>query len=102
VIYRWRRNPVSAPSRLVEDQARADRLIVLIQLLLRTRPHVLPEIERLVQGVVTNDVRQQIAERLQRLSVDDVRAVEALTAHFDQRQLMADGDGDPPEPDEDG
>jgi hypothetical protein len=47
---------------------------------------VVLEIERTVQRIVTNDVRQQIAERLQRFSADDVRIVEAVTAHLDERQ----------------
>lgn len=67
-------------------QACAQRLITLVELLLRTRPMVVLEIERTVQRIVTNDVRQQIAERLQRFSADDVRIVEAVTAHLDERQ----------------
>lgn len=74
-----------------EAHAGAQRLITLIQLLLRTRPSVVLEIERSVKRIVTNDVRQQIAERLARFSVDDVRIVEALTAHLDQRQEIGDG-----------
>lgn len=70
----------------LEARACAQRLITLVQLLLQTRPALVLEIERSVQRIVTNDVRQQIAERLQGFSVEDVRIVEALTAHLDQRQ----------------
>jgi hypothetical protein len=47
---------------------------------------VVLEIERSVRAIVTNDVRQQIAERLQRFSVDEVGIVEALTEHLDARR----------------
>jgi hypothetical protein len=60
--------------------------------LLLTRPAALLEIERSAHAIVTNDVRQQIAERLQRFSVDDVGIVEALTAHLDQRRRAAPAD----------
>jgi hypothetical protein len=69
-----------------EAPACAQRLIALIQLVLQTRPALLLEIERSARVIVTNDVRQQIADRLQRFSVDDVRIVEALTEHLDQRR----------------
>jgi hypothetical protein len=83
---------VSSSLRPEEAHACAQRLITLIQLLLQTRPAVVLEIERHVQGIVTNDVRQQIAERLARFSVADVQLVEALTAHIDQRQARQDPD----------
>jgi hypothetical protein len=70
----------------LEAQACAQRLVALIQLLLQTRPAVVLEIERSARAIVTNDVRQQIAERLQRFSVDDVGIVEALTEHLDSRR----------------
>lgn len=70
----------------VEAQACAQRLVALIQLLRQTRPAVLREIERSVRAIVTNDVRQQIADRLQRFSVDEVGIVEALTEHLDARR----------------
>jgi hypothetical protein len=73
-----------------EVRACAQRLITLIQLLLQTRPAVVLEIERSVNTIVTNDVRQQIAERLQRFTVDDVRIVEALTEYLDQRRREPD------------
>jgi transcription termination factor Rho len=75
----------------LEARACAQRLITLIQLLIQTRPAVVLEIERSVKGIVTNDVRQQIAERLARFSVADVRIVEALTAHLDERQASNGG-----------
>ena len=70
-----------------DDEARASahRLITTLHLLVQTRPAVVLEIEQSAQRIVTNDVRQQIVERLQRLSADDVRIVEALTDHLDQR-----------------
>jgi len=69
-----------------EIQASVLRLGDLIQLLARTRPLVILEIERSAISIVTNDVRQQIAERLQRFSEEDVRIVEALTEHLDRRR----------------
>ena len=69
-----------------EAHACAQRLITLIELLIRTRPAVVLAIERSAQRIVTNDVRQQIAERLARFSMEDVRVVEALTAHLDERR----------------
>lgn len=69
-----------------EARTCAQRLTTLIQLLLQTRPAVVLAIEQSAHTIVTNDVRQQIAERLQRFSEDDVRIIEALTEHLDQRR----------------
>jgi hypothetical protein len=74
------------PPEDLEAHACAQRLIALLQLVLQTRPRVVLEIERSVRAIVTNDVRQQIAERLQRFSVDEVGIVEALTEHLDARR----------------
>jgi hypothetical protein len=68
-----------------ELRACAERVIDLIHLLMRTRPNAIAEIERSVLAIVTNDVRRQIAERVQRFSAEDVRLVEAVTEHLDQR-----------------
>jgi hypothetical protein len=87
-IYRWPRNPVSAPSRPNDQEARtcAERLIALIDLLLQTRPAVVIAIERSAHTIVTDDVRQQIAARLERFGEDDLRLVEALTEQLDHQR----------------
>lgn len=81
----------------MDHQAHASlaRLITLLQLLAQTRPRVVIEIEQSANTIVANDVRRQIAERLARFSAEDVRIVEALTEHLDQRRACL------PEPDED-
>ena len=88
----------SPPPEDVEAHACAQRLITLIELLIRTRPAVVHEIERCAQRIVTNDVRQQIAERLARFSAEDVRLVEAMTAHIDERMSAPLNDWTPDEP----
>jgi hypothetical protein len=58
--------------------------------LAQTRPTAVLEIEQSANRIVTNHVRQQIAERLARFNEDEVRIVEALTEHLDQRRVDRD------------
>jgi hypothetical protein len=85
-----------------EAHSCAKRLITLIQLLVQTRPRVVLEIERSANTIVTNDVRQQIADRLERFSAEDVGIVEALTEHLDQRRasrdITSEKTSEPPDP----
>jgi hypothetical protein len=87
-----------------EDQApreAAQRLSLLIPLLLQTRPAVVLEIEQSAITIVTNDVRRQIWEKIQGLSADEVRTVEALVEHLFQER-RSEENFSPPPPHEDG
>lgn len=68
-----------------DDDAHAStrRLVDLIQVLALDRPAVLPIIEGVVREVVAKDWRRRIADRLERLDVKSLEALDRLIGVFE-------------------
>jgi signal transduction histidine kinase len=58
------------------------RLVDLLQVIVPDRPTVTAALEQCIETIVVDEMRHRIAERLLRLSAEDIAKVEALTAHL--------------------
>jgi hypothetical protein len=91
------KDPMPTPVDTAAVQASLRRLVELIQILApSTSPAVIvTALERCVLGLVTEELRARILERLRHFTPEEISAVEAMTAELARRR----GD-EPPTPDE--
>lgn len=76
------RPPVEDRVPTSDPRASLRRLVDLLQAIVPDRPTVTAAIELCIETIVVDEMRHRIAERLLRLSPEDIATVEALTARL--------------------